>query len=82
MISMASVIPVFSRFGRPDKRMLDRTNNTLIHIVELLNKSGISFDVLGYNEPYPGTLLYDYGYINDFKDYITGVYNILKNYKK
>ncbi len=80
MISIAEKIPVITKFLKPDHSSVERANKTLKNIIYILKMSNVPFDLLKSNEPYPGTLLYEYGYIREFKEYIKYVYNILKKY--
>jgi len=52
-----------------DKKLDKRMSNTLRNIVNLLKESGVSVNYLGADEPYPGTFLYDLGYLEEFKKY-------------
>lgn len=73
--SFPRLIKITSRF---QDRELERTiSKTLRNIVSLLQSSGISMHYLGANEPYPGTFLYDLGYLKEFKDYARRVYQVL-----
>jgi glycolate oxidase iron-sulfur subunit len=71
-----SMIKMLSRMR--DKEMEQKNFGTLRNIVKLLRLSGISFSYLGENEPYPGTFIYDLGYIDKFKKYAKYVYSVLK----
>lgn len=82
LINIASRHNYLSRLVIPEDRKIDYYSNKLRLIVRALKNSGVRFDFLGYNEPYPGTLLYDYGFIDDFIEYIKNVYNLIKDYKK
>ncbi len=59
-----------------DRQLLKRTNTMLRNISALLRASGIRFSYLGANEPYPGTLLYDMGYVKEFSEYANRVYSM------
>ncbi len=71
-----SLIRLLSRMR--DREMEQKNYGTLRNIVKLLRLSGISFSYLGEREPYPGTFIYDLGYIEKFKKYANYVYSILK----
>lgn len=82
--AFARTITAFPRLIQLGSRFRDReletTNNgTLRNIVRLLQKSGISMNYLGADEPYPGTFLYDLGYLEEFKEYARRVYEMLKS---
>ena len=64
-----------------DKNLKIKMENDLRNIVYILKKSGIKFDYLGSEEPYPGMFLYDLGYINEFKKYSKNIYKSLKSRK-
>jgi len=58
---------IFSKFY--DKKIKERSESQLKNIYILLKKAGVKFSYLGEEEPYPGTLLIDMGYVNEFKQY-------------
>ncbi len=62
-----------------DKNLRIKMDYELKNIVYLLKKSGLKFDYLGWEEPYPGMFLYDLGYINEFKKYSKNIYKFLKS---
>lgn len=70
------LITVGSRTGDP--KIESRMNETLRNITYLLKLSGVTFDYLGPEEPYPGTFLYDLGYMTEFSEYAKRVYAVLK----
>ncbi len=82
LLHVASRFNFLSRIAIPSDEKIDYYSKRLRSIVMLLKNNGIKFDFLGYNEPYPGTLLYDYGFIDEFLNYINYVYDLIKNYKK
>lgn len=61
-----------------DRKLMDETSATLRKITALLENSGISFAYMGRGEPYPGTILYDLGFDDQFHRYSERVYKILK----
>ncbi len=63
-----------------DKKLDVRMSNTLRNIVKLLRNSGISFNYLGSMEPYPGTFLYDLGYIDEFKQYTKRISDLFHSF--
>lgn len=77
MISHVPSAMYFSRFAF-DRKLMDETSETLRKIARLLESSGISFAYMGKEEPYPGTLLYDLGFDDEFHAYAARVHKILK----
>ncbi len=71
-----SLIKMLSRMR--DMEMEQKNFGTLRNIVKLLRISGIRFSYLGEEEPYPGTFIYDLGYIEKFAKYANYVYSVLK----
>lgn len=67
----------FSRFV-VSKRLENRMNSYLRAIYTLLKSSGLQFNYLGKDEPYPGTLMHDFGYQEEFIKYGAGVVNLFK----
>ena len=61
-----------------DRKLKDKMNTYLRDIYTLLKSNGVRFGYLREDEPYPGTLVYDFGYLNDFIDYATGVVDLFK----
>ncbi len=61
-----------------DAGLREKMNRDLKNIVSMLKSSGVEFDYLGSDEPYPGMFLYDLGYMEEFKAYALKVYNLLK----
>ncbi|MFP3210466.1 MAG: (Fe-S)-binding protein [Thermocladium sp.] len=55
--------------GLYDKEVKDKMEKYLRNVVTLLKAAGIKFRYLGVDEPYPGTLLLDMGYVNEFANY-------------
>lgn len=60
-----------SLYDFPTKESME---SALKSIVGLLRKAGIKFRYLGEDEPYPGTFLYDLGYVDLFKKYSTEIF--------
>lgn len=62
----------------------DSMSNALRNIALMLKKSGVSYDYLGEEEPYPGTFLYDLGYLNEFGQYSRDIANLFsrKGFKR
>ncbi len=52
-----------------DKDINSAMVGSLLRIYHLLRNSGVEFDYLGSDEPYPGTFLYDLGYEASFRTY-------------
>lgn len=71
------LIWIASRFR--NKKLENKMYGTLQNIVQLLQRSGVHLHYLGVNEPYPGTFLYDLGYLKEFREYAQKVYRILKS---
>ncbi|MGP6220635.1 (Fe-S)-binding protein [Caldiplasma sukawensis] len=70
-----SVSSIFSKFI--DRKMEARMNNILRTIYDLLRINGIKMKYLGIDEPYPGTLLYDLGFEDEFREYSSRLADIL-----
>jgi glycolate oxidase iron-sulfur subunit len=71
------LIKLTSRFR--DRELEDTMNGTLRNIVRLLQESGLTLQYLGKEEPYPGTFLYDLGYLDEFREYARKVCEILRS---
>ncbi len=67
-------VKVLSAFGR-NKRF----ESVLLKAVKILQRIGIEFGYLYEEEPYSGTLLYEYGFHDDFADYARYVYSFLRS---
>ncbi|MGC8663399.1 MAG: (Fe-S)-binding protein [Thermoplasmata archaeon] len=52
-----------------DENLKTRMDNILHSIYDILRSSGITFKYLGEDEPYPGSFLYELGYMDDFVQY-------------
>ncbi|MCL4330798.1 MAG: (Fe-S)-binding protein [Candidatus Thermoplasmatota archaeon] len=61
-----------------DRSFQKQLNNSLRNIVRLLQAAGNHFSYLGPGEPYPGTFIYDLGYLEEFREYANRVYRMLK----
>ncbi len=80
----ASLIARFPTLSLVFKLLRDRKSvigyeNSLASIVKLLNSSGVVPRYLGASEPYPGTLLHDLGYSENFKRYAERVTSRFKD---
>ena len=53
-------------------------DEVLIKAVKILKKIGLEFGYLYEDEPYSGTLLYEYGFHEDFAEYANWVYRFFK----
>ncbi|MEM0130054.1 MAG: (Fe-S)-binding protein [Thermoplasmatales archaeon] len=53
----------------PNRRIKRQMNVFLRNIYDLLISTGLRFNYLGKDEPYPGTFIYDLGYTALFKEY-------------
>lgn len=62
-----------------DKDTKRKMENSLRSITTLLQTSGVKFTYLREEEPYPGTFIFDLGYINDFISYARYVVDLLKS---
>ncbi len=81
MSSIVSSFPGFIKLApmKRDNRIAERMDKSLSNIALLLRKAGISFNYLGEDEPYPGTFIYDLGYLDLFGEYAQKVAKILKD---
>ncbi len=61
-----------------DKALKDRMDADLRNIVYMLQKSGVKFNYLGAEEPYPGMFLHELGYEKEFIEYAEKLYKLLK----
>lgn len=52
-----------------DPNLKIRMDNVLKSIVTLLKSAGVKFKYLGDDEPYPGSFLFELGYIDEFVEY-------------
>ena len=62
-----------------DRTTREEMENSLRNIYALLRKSGADFNYLGEKEPYPGTFLYDLGYMEEFKEYANTVADLFRS---
>ncbi len=62
-----------------DKKLKLEMESSLRNIVSMLQRSEVKFNYLREDEPYPGTFLYDLGYMNEFKEYAGNLYRYLKS---
>lgn len=61
-----------------NRRTGEEMEMALRNIYKMLKRSGKSFGYLGRDEPYPGTFLYDLGYMEEFRVYaqrVTDLFN-------
>jgi glycolate oxidase iron-sulfur subunit len=61
-----------------DKQLENQMSTYLRSIYTLLKSNDVQFNYLRENEPYPGTLIYDFGYLADFVEYGTRVVDLFK----
>ncbi|WP_010916853.1 (Fe-S)-binding protein [Thermoplasma volcanium] len=73
-----SLIRALSRMY--DRKMMDQMSIYLRNIVNALKKAGIKFGYLGEEEPYPGTFIYDLGFMDDFVSYAQYVSNLFREH--
>jgi glycolate oxidase iron-sulfur subunit len=66
-----------SRFA-VDRNLKMEMSSFLRNIYTLLKSVGMSFNYLREDEPYPGTLMYDYGYEKEFVEYGSQVNDLFK----
>ncbi len=80
MAAMASEIPSLVRISATqyDKDFKAKLDQSLRNIAELLARAGVNFSYMGDEEPYPGTFIYDLGYLEEFREYSAKVYRMLK----
>lgn len=80
MANLAARYPSVIRLTKffVDGKLRSEMNVYLRNIYRLLKSSGLRFDYLHEEEPYPGTLLYDFGYLSEFADYGKEVVNLFK----
>lgn len=76
-VSMAPSLIKFTSSQR-DRPTEEQMNNSLRNIARLLKASGVSFNYLGEEEPYPGTFIYDLGYRDMFRTYAERVVEIFR----
>lgn len=81
MSSLISRFPWLIKLApmKRDETASMRMDQSLSNIALLLRKSGISFNYLGKEEPYPGTFIYDLGYLDLFREYAGKVAKILRD---
>lgn len=81
MSSLVSTIPGLMKLTpvKRDEIIGQKMDKTLSNIALLLRKAGISFNYLGEAEPYPGTFIYDLGYLDLFEKYAKKIAKILKD---
>lgn len=78
------IAPIISSLGNPsfifskfyDKKIKERSERQLKNIYILLKKAGVKFSYLWEEEPYPGTLMIDMGYVKEFKMYAQSVVDL------
>ncbi len=80
MSSIISSLPWLIKLApiRRDESISGKMDQSLSNIALLLRKSGISLNYLGKDEPYPGTFIYDLGYLDLFRQYAAKVAKILR----
>ncbi|MGC8622052.1 MAG: (Fe-S)-binding protein [Caldisphaera sp.] len=80
--SEPALIKLLSNFY--DKSIMEKMEKYLKNIVQLLKYSGLKFSYLGNDEPYPGTMIFDLGYVKEFKIYAEEVTKLFhsKNVKR
>lgn len=76
---ISSHVPSLIRAGSKsyDESVMGIMAGNLRNIVSILEKSGVSFNYMGPEEPYPGTFLHDLGYEREFTEYARRVASML-----
>jgi len=64
--------------GLYDPAVKRKMEGYLRNVVKLLKAAGVKFGYLGEDEPYPGTLLLDMGYVEEFRRYAEKVVNLFR----
>ncbi len=82
---MAGIIaehPAAIKLSSPivDRKIRQQMDGFLQNIYTLLKASGTRFNYLGDEEPYPGTFIYDLGYLSDFLKYGRMVIDIFRKH--
>lgn len=72
------VVKAAERLIRPPEAEVKRALGMVKSIAQLLIKSGVNFAYLR-DEPYSGALLYELGFVDDFKEYFKGVIEYFKS---
>ncbi len=76
MLNHISLIKFSGHFY--DRELKVRMDADLKNIVSMLQQSGVKFNYLGTEEPYPGMFLHELGYENEFRNYAEKIYALLK----
>ncbi len=79
IIQYPPLIKIFKNFY--DIETMEKMEEYLKNIVFLLKKAGVKFSYLGQEEPYPGTMMFDFGYLKEFSDYANRVVEIFRKHK-
>ncbi len=64
--------------GISDREFNLKLYDSLRNIVKLLQMAGVDFAYMGPDEPYPGIMIYDLGYFDEFRTYANKVYLMIK----
>jgi glycolate oxidase iron-sulfur subunit len=80
LLSKHTELSRFMRFFK-DKELNIEMNKYLQNIYHLLKKTGLDFKYLGKEEPYPGTFIYDLGYLENFKAYSNYIIDLFHKHK-
>jgi len=80
LLKISGRVPGIVRFSKyfVDGELKKRLDGCIKNVAVLLKKAGIEFSYFE-NEPYPGTLLYELGYIPEFVEYASQVGEWLKS---
>ncbi len=71
-----SLIKIFRYFY--DEEFMEKMESYLRNIYKLLKEAGVKFNYLFEDEPYPGTMIFDFGYLEEFSEYAKKVTEIFK----
>ncbi len=79
-LKISEKVPGIVRFSKyfVDRDLKKRLDACIKNVSILLKNAGVEFSYFG-DEPYPGTLLYEFGYIQEFVEYATQVREWLKD---
>jgi len=82
MSGIASKAPFLLKLSaqKYDEGTMKVMERNLRNIVFLLERSGVKFAYMGKDEPYPGTFLYDLGYLDEFREYANRIHGTLIQY--
>ncbi len=79
IIQHPTLIRIFKHFY--DEKTMEKMEGYLKNIVLLLKYAGVKFSYLKDEEPYPGTMMFDFGYLKEFSEYAKNVVEIFRKHK-